>query len=190
MMRQPDADGRIPLTGNEYYAIREIFGMISALELGMGYLQERAHLKPGVWRDLKLVSAKAQSAVSELLRTVPRKKLEQITHDLEHTHVTVEIKPELKCVKPPQAENYVYVSALALDKLIDTVMQFECFACDKAGKDVKRCPVRKIIEDTFPYDFELDEDGGCVFRGCKIEHRHEEMEGDDVKSDVCNSTHD
>lgn len=167
MLRQPDSDGRYPLSGNEYYALREIFGIISAFETSHGYLKERAQLKPGTYRDMMLVLKKSQHVLTELLRTIPAKKLGQIMAELKHTFVNVEVRPE-RGVMPKQTD-YVYVPAKALDDLIERVMDVECFACDKRGREIKKCPLRSMIEDTFPYDIPEPDNDGCKFCGYHID---------------------
>lgn len=167
MLGRPDEDGKFPLSGNEYYAVREIFAVISAFETSMDYLKDRAKLKPGTWRDMKLVSTKSQSAVGELLRTVPLKKIEQIMIELKNTFITVDVRP-VRGVKPPKRPDYVYVPAAALDGLIERVMDIDCFACEKRGREIKKCQLRALIEDTFPYAIPEPDNDGCKFCNCHI----------------------
>lgn len=178
MLKQKDAEGKYPLSGNEYYAIREIFGVISAYESSMNYLKDRAKLTPGVWRDLCLVLKKSQTALDDLLRTVPRKKLQQMKVDIENTVVSIEVRAP-HSVKPKKAPDFACVPITALDNLIGRVMDIDCFACEKSEREIKKCPMKVLIEDTFAYEIPDPEDGRCKFCNFHIDHddrRYEEGE--------------
>lgn len=181
MLGKPDAQGKYPLSSNEYYAIRLIFAVISAFETEVGYLKERTKLKPGTWRDLRLISAKAQKVVDELLHTVPLKKIEQMKIELNNTFMTVDVRP-IRSMKTPKRPDYVYIKASAIDGLIGSVMDIECFACEKRGREIKKCPLKEIIEDTFPYEIPDPDNDGCKFCGCHIDHEYNGHEEEDEKN--------
>lgn len=175
MIGRPDADGKFPLSGNEYYAIREIFAVISALDSALGYLKDRAKLTPGTWRDLCAVMKLSQKALDQLLRSVPVKKLVQIKSDIERTVVSVEVKPP-HGVGLPKDPDFVCIPAPTLDYLIGIVMDIECFACEKRGREIKKCPIRPAIEDTFPFEIPEPENDGCKFCNYHIDHDNKQYE--------------
>ena len=178
MLGKPDAQGKYALSGNEYYAIREIFAVLSAYETSMEFLRDRAKLKPGVWRDMRLVSSKSQNIIAELMRTVPAKKLQLIMTELPNTYITVDVRPP-RGAQPVKRPDYAYVPAAALDELICRVMDVDCFACEKRGRAIKKCPLRAMIEDTFPYDIPEPDNDGCKFAGCHIDRADTRYETED-----------
>lgn len=167
MLGKPDAQGKYPLSGNEYYAIRLLFAAISSFETEADYLKDRANLKPGVWRDIKLIQAKTLHILDELLHTVPIKKIAQMKTEIRNTFITVDVRP-IRDMNPPKRPDYVYIKASAIDSLIERVMDVECFACEKRGREIKKCKLRETIEDTFPYDIPEPNNECCKFCGCHI----------------------
>ena len=178
MIGRPDADGKYPLSGREYFAIREIFGLISALAYNGDELKARAQLIPGVWRDFRMVQAKITSVVDAMLRTVPIKKIRMIKEDCANTWINVEVRAP-RGVKPPARPDYVCVPSTALDAVIGRVLDIECFACDKTGKEMTRCPVRAVIDDLFPFEIEDPDNDGCKYCNFHIDRadtRYEEKD--------------
>lgn len=185
MIGRPDADGKYQLSGREYFAIREIFGLISALAYNGDELKARAQLIPGVWRDFRMVQAKITSVVDAMLRTVPIKKIRMIKEDCANTVINVEVRAP-HGAKPPVPPDYVCVPSTALDDIIGRVLNVECFACDKAGKAMTRCPVRAAIDDLFPFEIEDPDNGGCKYCGYHISHDyngHEEEDNNNAESE-------
>lgn len=178
MIDRPDVDGKYPLSGREYYSIRELFGMISALEYTMDDLKARAQLTPGTWRDMCLVMSKAKKVVDELLDTIPQRKLRMIRTDIENTVISVEVRAP-HGAKPPRNPDYVCVPSKALDGLLERIVDIDCFACAKRGREIKKCQMRQLIEDTFPYDIPEPDNDGCKFCNCHIDH-------DDLRSEEDN----
>ena len=163
------ADGtRVPLTGQEYYAIRALFGLISGYETGMSRLEKRAkeYSENGTWRDMRMIAKVADKTVISLLRSVPTDKLRQIRRELDNTVVKVEVKKSV--VPQPEKEEYAYVPIRPLDALLNRILSWECAFCEKDGKDIKRCECRKELEAVFPYDIEAQDKDGCRFRGYSI----------------------
>lgn len=178
MIGRPDAEGKYPLSGNEYYAVREIFAVISAFESSMGYLRDRAKLTPGTWRDMNLVLKLSQKIIDVLLRSIPTKKLVQIKSDISRTVVSVEVR-QPHATGAPKDPDFVCIPAPTLDYLIGIVMDIECFACERRGREIKKCPIRPAIEDTFPFEIPEPENDGCKFCNYHIDHddkRYEEGE--------------
>ena len=156
-----------PLAEKEYYAIRELFGLISAIQKYGSILKQRAQMKSGVWEKMQRIDADSQDVLQSLLVTIPIEKLRLIQRELPNIRVTVETTPERGYRK--KNDEYVYVTAKALDLLIQKTVDFECFACDKTGKAVADCPVRKAIEDTYPFKLPGGSDGQCKFSGILME---------------------
>lgn len=91
---QPVLD-RFPLSGREYYALRELFGVVSTFNNCAGELDKRVRSIPGAYRDYRMIQSVAEKLVRKLLTTVPKNKLVQISKELKYTRIVVEVKPEI-----------------------------------------------------------------------------------------------
>lgn len=147
----PDKD-RVPLSGREYYALRELFGMVSSFNKCAGDLEKRVKTVPGAWRDYRLLMVLSEKLMQKVLDTIPKKKLLQIRRDLSHT--TCEIKVGMD-VSGRRAEGFCYVPDDALVNTVERVINWECLFCEKRGSSVKQCPIRKDLEALYPWDFPL-----------------------------------
>jgi len=147
----PDNE-RKPLSGREYYALREVFGMVSSFNKCAPDLEKRVRGIPGAWRDFRLLMVLSEKLMGKLLDTIPKKKLGQIKRDL--THTTCEVKVNMD-VSGRMSETYCYVPDAALVSTVKRVMGWECLFCEKRGADVKKCPCRKELEALYPWDFPL-----------------------------------
>jgi hypothetical protein len=164
MLRQ-DQDGFWPLTGKEYTAFLRICAAESALLECEDVLKERLKLRPNLYRDYRMITKRISSLTSLILSTVPLKKLFQIQRETRNVKVFLQIGPDADNRKKNQV---IYVDEQAFINLLDQVVGMNCLLCDKHGKEVKRCPWLKIIEDVMPYspDPALDPaDGTCQLAG-------------------------
>lgn len=160
-------DERWPLSGREYFAIRQLFAIISSYEHSMTQLEKRAKAIPGAWRDLKMLSAKSQNLLSDLLGTVPENKLKQIMRELKSMEVTVEVKGAAN--SKLERGQFQYVPCEALETLIQKTLDWECYFCEKCGKEAKNCSTRKVIEDCFPYEMHFKDKEYCAYSGMNVQ---------------------
>ena len=132
---QPVLD-RFPLSGREYYALRELFGVVSTFNNCAGELDKRVRSIPGAYRDYRMIQSVAEKLVRKLLTTVPKNKLVQISKELKYTRIVVEVKPE---ITPSRDDGNLltYVPQRALERIMEKVVGYECFCCEKAGKDAR-----------------------------------------------------
>lgn len=140
---------RIPLTKREYYALREVFGIVNAFDRCAHDLKTRCQQIPNGWRDLRLICSKAEKLMGDLLKTVPVEKLRSMKAELG------QITCEVKCVKDftgrLKAEGFSYVPDDALSRVVARLIGDECLVCDKSAKQGKRCPISKDIEALYPW---------------------------------------
>lgn len=140
---------RTPLTNREYYALREVFGIVNAFDKCSRELKRRCQQIPGGWRDLRLICAKAEKLMGDLLHTIPHEKLRAMKADLD------QMTYEVKCVKDYTGrlknEGFSYVSDEALSRVVARLIGYECFVCDKNAKQGKRCPIFRDITDLYPW---------------------------------------
>lgn len=143
---------RVPLSGREYYALREVFGMVSSFNKCAADLEKRVKRIPGAWRDYRLLMVLSEKLMGKLLNTIPQKKLGQIKRDL--THTTCEVKVGMD-VGGRISETFCYVPDTALVNTVKRVMNWECLFCEKKDAEVKKCQCRKDLEALYPWDFPL-----------------------------------
>ena len=161
MYRKPDADGRYPLSMQEYEALRTIFGCVNALDDDNERLKARCQLIKGGWRDMRLLATTARRLMENLLCTVPAKKLLSIRRELQHTICEIKVKPVAM-----NSDSIVYVSQDALLRVCNRAMQENCYLCDKSHREARQhCDLYKDVQACFPYDFEQSVD--CPFSGMK-----------------------
>lgn len=163
-----NAPERTPMTSREYYALREIFGIISSFETCKGHLQKRAKSLPGAWRDMNMIGAKAERLLAQLLSTIPAEKLGLIEKELQNTVVNVEVVR--RGLPQPKKDAFTYVPQEALETLIGGIVQEQCLLCEKDKRQSKKCPWRIAIEATYPWELPELHKEHCRFSGWTIEH--------------------
>lgn len=130
-------------------------GGVSTFNNCAGELDKRVRSIPGAYRDYRMIQSVAEKLVRKLLTTVPKNKLVQISKELKYTRIVVEVKPE---ITPSRDDGNLltYVPQRALERIMEKVVGYECFCCEKAGKDARRCQLRRDIEATYHYDYPDD----------------------------------
>lgn len=159
MLRNPDEQGRYPLSMREYEAIRMMFAAVSALDCDT--LHERSDLIPGLWDDIKKTRDDMMTATEKLLGTVPAKKLTAMQHELKHTVCKIEIRPPSK----EAGRDYLYIPRVAFVELLQRAIQLDCMLCDKTIQECKKCKLYKNIDACFPYLLDEPTDKLCPFAG-------------------------
>lgn len=164
MLHAPDNEGKYPMTGKEYTALLRIFATETALVETEPVLRDRLRTIPNGWRDFKMIIRRLGDLSSDILDTVPLKKLFQIQREVKAVRVKLSIGPDASC----KDDQVIYINEKAFIALLDQVVQYNCLLCDKHGREVKKCPWLKLIEDAMPYspDPSLDPaDGSCQLAG-------------------------
>lgn len=177
-MRRPekDADGRFHFSEREYFATRELFGIVSTFNNNAEQLERRVREIPGGWRDLRLIMTLSEKLLVNILRTVPKKRLAIIKKELTNTEVLVNVR---NAISPPlgtDTDGFTYVSQRALERITQRVVDFECFCCEKKGADAKHCQLRKDIESTYMFDYPCPAKRECPFAGMTFGGTYDEDE--------------
>lgn len=177
-MRKPDkdADGRFHFSQREYYATRELFGIVSTFNKCAGELERRVREIPRGWCDLKLIMALAEKLLGNILRTVPLKKLAVIKKELSSTEVIVSVRNDVAPPAKTDTDGFTYVSQRALERITQRVVDFECFCCEKKGADAKHCQLRRDIEATYMFDYPCPAKRECPFAGMTFGGTDDEAE--------------
>lgn len=155
---------RIPLTGREYFALREIFGIVDCYDNALNYLEKRAKMLPGVWRDMKLISKKAETVTRALLSTVPKDKLLQISIELRNTVVNVDVVRS-KSVVPQERKLFTYVPTREMSEVLLGLAEEKCAFCSKTKREAKKCPWFSAISAMYQYELPDVKEDHCQLCG-------------------------
>ena len=166
---EKDADGRFHFSEREYYATRELFGIVSTFNRCAGELERRVREIPGGWRDLRLIQTLSEKLVVGILQTVPRKKLAAIKRELYNTEVLVNVRRDVARPAQGEEDGFTYVPQRALERITQCAVNFECFCCEKKGTEAKRCQLRRDIEATYMFEYDCPAGQACPFQGAVIE---------------------
>lgn len=140
---------RTPLNNKEYYALRQLFGVVNGWEQCQEILRPRCKQTATGWRDYRLILAKSVQLMEALLRTVPLEKLKSIQMDM--THARCEVKVVQDFTGKAREQGMCYVPEQALARLVGKVIDMECFCCDKTAAEGKKCPILRDIEACYPW---------------------------------------
>lgn len=177
-MRKPDkdADGRFHFSQREYYATRELFGIVSTFNKCAGELERRVREIPGGWRDLRLLMSLSEKLLENILKTIPLKKLAVIRKELSSTEVIVSVRNDVARPAQTDTDGYTYVSQRALERITQRVVNFECFCCEKQGAAAKKCQLRRDIESTYMFEYPCGAGKECPFAGAMFGGTEDETE--------------
>jgi hypothetical protein len=148
MWKQPDENGRYPMSNPEYQALRALFGAKNALEQTSKDIERRVRLIPGGWRDFRMLVAVLDRLLAAVLRTVPQKKLLAIRAELSRTICEVHMQG---VTSPKDDDLLTVVPQGALERVINEAVSFRCFGCERC--DYKRCELFKAVDVLYHYDF-------------------------------------
>lgn len=154
---------RMPLSNKEYYAVRELFGIINSFEACAPLLQARCKLVPGAWRDLRMICAKARKLAESLVRTVPVQKLNSMQLDLEHTRCEVTMVRDF--TGKAKEQGFSYVPDKAIERMTERLINWECACCDKNRLQGKKCPILRDVEALYPWPMPPKTEK-CPLAGC------------------------
>lgn len=146
--KNPDAEGRYPVSYAEYQAIRALFGSQNSLINAQKSLENRIRSIPGGWRDFRLVYSVLEKLLSAILRTVPSQKLLSMKRELNDTVCEVKMKG---VSGPVEGDLLRVVPQKDLETVCNAAMDFRCFACDRC--DYKKCNLYQSIQALYHYDF-------------------------------------
>ena len=180
---EKDADGRFHFSEREYYATRELFGIVSTFNKCSGELERRVREIPGGWRDFRLIQTLSEKLLIGILRTVPQKKLAAIKRELDNTEVLVNVRRDVSPPSREETDGFTYVSQRALERITQRVVDFECLFCQKKGVDAKRCLLRRDIEATYNFEYDCPAKQGCPFQGATFGGEYGENEDEVLQTE-------
>ena len=165
---------RTPLSKREYYALRQLFGLVSVFQICGDDLRNRLRGLSGGWRDLRMMQSVSDKLLRTILDTIPLQKLNILSRELTNTVCEVNVRGPIGI---HDESGTACVETAALERMMDRAMQVECFACEKLGKKARSCPMRKDILKLVPWDFpEIGKDSPCPYAQGSIDQILEEVE--------------
>ena len=151
-----------PLSQAEYDGLKYIMAAFTSSKNAADYLEKRLRSVPNAWRDIHLCSSKLLAVFQSLLQTIPRAKLKMIQTELPLIEVYVRIKGA--AIYDIDADDHAIIPRKTLNELGRVACKRECELCDKKGKAVKGCRLRKLLGETFPHELPEAVGDGCVFQ--------------------------
>ena len=132
-------------------------------------LEKRLRSFPRGWMQFRQAMGLLEAMFNGLERTITDRQLEQINNTIRGGEV---------CVKLRRAGAYDddmnVVRADALGAVVGAAMRAECMICVKNTADIKRCALRKAIDELCPPD--SYETGSCVYRDLALDHIYPDTE--------------
>lgn len=154
--------GRTPLGQKEYWAYKQMIGMLNTLIQNESAIEGRSRLVTNGWRDLKMCQAVLMKLHKNIWHTIPWEQQKRLEKELKNTKTYIDVnRPQ----DNGERDGFVYMPAKSMCRLADMVMRQECLFCDKCGKKVNRCQIRKDLEATYEWYIERLPDGSCPFAG-------------------------
>lgn len=136
-------------------------------------LEKRLRSFPRGWMQFRQAMGLLEAMFNGLERTITDRQLEQINNTIRGGEV---------CVKLRRAGVYDddmnVVRADALGAVVGAAMRAECMICVKNTADIKRCALRKAIDELCPPD--SYETGSCVYRDLALDHIYPDTEPDKI----------
>lgn len=164
MLHEPDEDGKRMLSGREWDAIRRLQVSLDSLSRSIHLMEDRLKIIPNGWRDIHMLLKRTQMLLNDIYETVPTKHLWMMQREIEHSEIRLTVHGADSSLPP----GVVYVDEKAFLAMLDKIIQMDCWACEKKGKDVKRCEIRKVLFDCLQYGPDASnkpKDGSCELAG-------------------------
>ena len=150
------------LTAGEYASLRAIFAAISEMDDRIPNLTKRIKTIPNGWRNFRAAESMMYNLLQEILETVPKDKLSQIQRELNNTKLIIKVTE----APVKQEQGITYLKEDVLNRIVDRACANDCLFCSKSGSEVRKCQLRKDVEDT--YQFGLAVRDYCPFAGTTI----------------------
>lgn len=159
---------RKPLSRREYYALRQLFGIVSIFHSCGADLKDRLAGTREGWRDLRMIQSVSDKLTRSLLNTIPAEKLAMLHKELSHTCCEVSVRMPVGI--RGDGDPITCVETGPLERMMLRAGSVECFACEKRGKKARACPMRKDVERLLPWGYpEIGKDDACPFADGRID---------------------
>ena len=150
------------LTGKEYSAILSLFAQVSHFTVLLPLLESRIKLIPGLWEKMTQAMELTEECLHEISHTIPENKLRHVLADVQHAKIYIKIEPP-GCVPSVDMTGMSYIPTRSLNDLLSYVMEHECLLCDKSPVEARKCPVRKMFDDSLPHEVTAQDAAHCRY---------------------------
>ena len=159
---------RTYINRREYDALLDLFGCLSCIVDQEDKIRQRAENADNAFEDLMTAKDGLESALTKITKSIPVDKVERLKKEMDTLVVSVEQKGRGFHALPSTKEQYGYFPWKPIVKMVEYVLENECYMCAKTGSDVGQCPYRTAIKDLYPFFVAGKADKGmCVFSGMK-----------------------
>lgn len=155
-----------PVSGKEYAAIQSLFAAVSHLQVLLPILEQRAKMRPNLWRDLCLINKLVDKSTTAILTTCPPEKLRHISADIRNVKLYVKVEPP--GLRSVSTEGFCYTPTKVLNNLLSHVCEYECMCCDKTPVEARKCEWRKLIDDALPHEVNAVDGEHCKYSDMTI----------------------
>ena len=144
------------LNGKELQCVEYLVAMESKMVECGDALRDRLKLVPHGWRQYRLLASTLDRLLRDLYPTIPLKGQLYLEKSMKHGEVLIRFVPTYR---PPE---WKMVKDEDLATLINLAMTAECAICLKSGREIKKCELRRALEDIAPPDAGHPA-GGCGY---------------------------
>lgn len=126
-------------------------------------LKRRLSLIPRGWTRFRQAMGIIDAIFRDMEPTITDRQFNQINNSITNGEVSVKLK---RAGAYDDDMNVVRADALAV--AVGTAMRAECMLCVKDRADIKRCPLRRAIDELCPP--ESYKTASCVYRDLALDH--------------------
>lgn len=160
-----------PLSRREYEAMKYSIACVNATLYMLEALKPRIRecMPKGFWRDANLVASIQKKLMDGILLTIPAEKLKIMQSEIQRYELYVRTAGAAG-YDNDEGDNVV-IPRQTLKDLANFAGETNCSMCMKTGKAARKCKLRKILADTFPYNPPqvVGESEECIFTGYSFE---------------------
>ena len=143
-MSRPDEQGRQMPNRQENALMLDLMLVRNTLAKNGESVRGRLNGVPHGWRDLRLLWYLVNRLQTELLKTMPDRRVAYYDQMARHGQVIIDIPG------PIPKGRHILITDDHLAAITEAAMQGECALCLKEGKEAQRCPIRQALLEVAP----------------------------------------
>lgn len=155
-----ETDSRRKLTYSEYTSLLEMFAAKTVMMNAQNTLKARCKGVKNAWRQLRMISRALDDLALSLLMTVPTNDLIVLKEKIKYTKLNI-YSDYVKM--GDDKKTFVVLKQKTVVKLCDMATQNECYMCERKGKDVQKCKLKKLLDEVIQYEPPKMESGACNY---------------------------
>lgn len=158
-MSKADEKGRTVPNRQENALMMDLMMLRNTLAHHSEAVRPRLKAYPTAWRDLRLLWYLVNKVQTQLLDTMPDRRVAYYGQLAQYGQVIIDIPG------PVPKGRHILISDDGLAAITEAAMRGECAICLKDGKDVLRCPIRGALLEVAPP--ETISDGRQYWASCE-----------------------